>query len=58
MIRKILFFWFLKDRFDTDIPVAQLKRTDEPKLIWKSENRQTLAELFIGFLKFFAKDFR
>jgi len=48
----------LPDRFDGDIPVSQLKRTDEPKLIWKSENRQTLGELFIGFLKFFAKDFR
>jgi hypothetical protein len=48
----------LKDRFDVDQPVSQLKRTDEPKLIWKSENRQTLGELFIGFLKYFAKDFR
>jgi hypothetical protein len=48
----------LKTRFDGDIPVSQLKRNDEPKLIWKSENRQTLAELFIGFLRFFAKDFR
>jgi len=48
----------LKNRFDGDIPVSQLKRNDEPKLIWKSDNRQSLAELFVGFLKFFAKDFR
>ncbi|UJR28560.1 hypothetical protein I4U23_009793 [Adineta vaga] len=48
----------LPDRFDVNIPVSQLKRNDEPKLIWKSENHQTIAELFIGFLKFFSKDFR
>jgi poly(A) RNA polymerase GLD2 len=48
----------LPDRFDTDQPVSQLKRNDEPKLIWKSENRQTIGELFIGFLKYFSKDFR
>ncbi len=47
-----------KDRFDANIPVAQLKRNDQPKLIWRSDNRQTVGELFIGFLKFFAKDFR
>jgi len=48
----------LPDRFDVNIPVSQLKRNDQPKLIWRSENRQTLGELFIGFLKYFAKDFR
>ncbi|CAF1068057.1 unnamed protein product [Adineta steineri] len=48
----------LPNRFDVNIPVSRLKRTDEPKLIWSSENRQTVAELFIGFLKFYAKDFR
>ncbi|CAF0948093.1 unnamed protein product [Adineta ricciae] len=48
----------LPDRFDVNIPVSQLKRNDEPKLIWKSENHQTIGELFIGFLRFFSKDFR
>ncbi|CAF1076029.1 unnamed protein product [Rotaria sp. Silwood1] len=48
----------LPDRFDVNIPVAHLKRNDEPKLIWKSDNHQTLGELFVGFLRFFAKDFR
>ncbi|CAF2495749.1 unnamed protein product [Rotaria sp. Silwood2] len=48
----------LPNRFDVNIPVANLKRNDEPKLIWRSDNHQTLGELFIGFLKFFAKDFR
>ncbi|CAF3574554.1 unnamed protein product [Adineta steineri] len=48
----------LPNRFDVNIPVSRLKRTDEPKLTWRSENRQTVAELFIGFLKFYAKDFR
>ncbi|CAF4147209.1 unnamed protein product, partial [Rotaria sp. Silwood1] len=32
----------LPDRFDVNIPVAHLKRNDEPKLIWKSDNHQTL----------------
>ncbi|CAF0905206.1 unnamed protein product [Rotaria sordida] len=48
----------LSDRFDVNIPVAHLKRNDQPKLIWRSDNHQTLGELFTGFLRFFAKDFR
>ncbi|CAF3391725.1 unnamed protein product [Rotaria socialis] len=48
----------LPDRFDVNIPVSQLKRNDEPNLIWRSENQQTVAELFIGFLRYYAKNFR
>jgi hypothetical protein len=51
-------FFLSQDRFDVNIPVSQLKRNDHPKLMWQSENQQTIGELFIGFLRFFAKDFR
>lgn len=48
----------LPNRFNVSVPVSQLKRTDEPKLIWQSDNQQTIGDLFLGFLKYFSKDFR
>lgn len=54
----VVFVIYFQDRFDTETPVSELKRNDEPKRIWQSENRQQIGELFIGFLKYFSKDFR